>query len=54
MPFGFQKHMNKILDGLPGIVCLIDDILVHGTNQAECDKHCEAVLKHKNIFNLLA
>jgi len=38
--------MNKILDGLPGVVCLIDDILVHGTSQAEHDKHLEAVLKH--------
>ena len=52
MPFGissapkhFQKRMNEILDGLPGVVCLIDDILVHGTSQAQHDKHLEAVLK---------
>jgi len=44
-PEHFQKCMNKILDGLSGIVCLIDDILVHGTSQAEHDKHLEAVLK---------
>jgi len=44
-PEHFQKCMNKILNGLPGIMCLIDDILVHGTSQAEHNKHLEAVLK---------
>ena len=35
LPFGissapevFQKRTKKILDGLPGVVCMIDDILV--------------------------
>ena len=53
MPFGissapehYQKHMNKILDGFPGVVCLIDDILVQGTSKAEHDRNLEAVLKH--------
>ena len=55
MPFGissapehYQKRVNKILDGLPGVVCLIDDILVHGTNKAE---HYRQYL---NVSNLLA
>jgi len=38
MPFGissapehFQKRMNEILSGLPGVVYLIDDILVYSS-----------------------
>jgi len=52
MPFGissapehFQKRMNEILSGLPGVVCLIDDILVYGSTPAEHDKHLQAVLE---------
>ena len=52
IPFGissapehYQKRMNKILDGLSGVVCLIDDILVHGTSKAEHDRNLEAALK---------
>ena len=39
LPFGissapelFQRRMNKILNGLEGVVCLIDDVLVFGRN----------------------
>ena len=49
-PKHYQKRMNKILDGLSGVACLIDDILVYGKSQAEHDRHLEAVLE----FNLLA
>ena len=52
MPFGissapehFQKQMNEILSGLPGVVCLIDDVLVYGSIQEEHDKHLQAVLE---------
>ena len=52
MPFGissapkhFQKRMNEILKDLPGVVCLIDDVLVYGGTEAEDDKHLQAVLK---------
>ena len=52
MPFGissapehFQKRMNEILDGLPGVVCLINNIFVYGTSQAQHDEHLKAVLK---------
>ena len=51
MPFGissapehFQKCTNEILEGLPGVVCLISDILVYGTSQAQHDECLEAVL----------
>ena len=52
MPFGisapehFQKRMNEILSGLPGALCLIDDILIYGSTQAEHDKILQAVLEH--------
>ena len=52
MPFGissspkhYQKRMNKNLDGLSGVVCLIDDILVHGISKAVHDRNLEAALK---------
>ena len=51
MPFGissapehFQKRMNKILEGLPDVVCLVDDILVHGSNEEEHKSRLFAVL----------
>ena len=52
MPFGissapehFQKRINEILSGLPGVMCLIDDILIHGNTQEEHDKHLQAALE---------
>ncbi|KAL5506839.1 hypothetical protein EMCRGX_G008586 [Ephydatia muelleri] len=45
LPFGiasapehFQKVMNKVLSGLDGIVCQMDDTLVFGKSQEEHDK----------------
>ena len=52
IPFGsssapeqFQKQMNEILSGLPGIVCLIDYVLIHGSTQEENDKRIQAALE---------
>ena len=40
LPFGitsaseyFQKRMSEILQGIEGVVCLIDDVLVYGRTQ---------------------
>ena len=51
LPFGitsapevFQKQMSQALDGLDGVVCLMDDILVYGSNQEEHDARLLAVL----------
>lgn len=51
LPFGissvpdhFQKNMQRILKGLPGVECQMDDIIVCGANQAEHDERLEAVL----------
>lgn len=52
LPFGissapelFQKRMNKILEGLEGVVCLMDDMLVIGRNRDEHDQRLKEVLK---------
>ena len=50
MPFGissapehFQCRMNKVLLGLPGVLCLIDDILVYGSSKEEHNEILQAV-----------
>ena len=50
LPFGitsapehFKRCMSDILQGLEGVVCLIDDILVYGKTQEEHDKHLTIV-----------
>jgi len=50
LPFGissgsekFQKNMSQILQGLDGVECNIDDVLVHGKDQTEHDQRLEAV-----------
>ncbi|CAB3999375.1 Retrovirus-related Pol poly from transposon [Paramuricea clavata] len=52
LPFGissgsekFQKYMCQILEGLDGVECNIDDVLVHGATQEEHDGRLEAVLQ---------
>ena len=52
LPFGissapelFQQRMSKLLEGLSGMVCLMDDILIFGSNTAEHDSRLEAALK---------
>ena len=52
LPFGitsapefYQKRMSHILSGLPGVVCMIDDILVFGQSQQEHDQRLDSVLK---------
>ena len=52
LPFGissapevFQRHMNEILSGLPGVLCHVDDILVFGATPSEHDDRLRAVLE---------
>ena len=51
LPFGissapevFQRQMNDILSGLPGVLCHIDDILVVGATPAEHNHRHQTVL----------
>ena len=41
----FQRRMNSMLSGLSGVLCLMDDILVLGKDEAEHDDRLEKVLK---------
>ena len=59
LPFGitsvpefFQKQMSKILNGLPGVLCMMDDILVHGITQQEHDQRLMAVLERLHKANV--
>ena len=52
LPFGisstpehFQKRMSKILAGLDGVVCQMDDVLVFGSNRAHHDARLLAILQ---------
>ena len=52
LPFGiasapelFQKRMSKILEGLDGVVCLMDDVLVIGKDRNEHDLRLRLVLE---------
>lgn len=51
LPFGipsapehFQRRMTQILEGIPGVVCHMDDILVTGATLSEHDRRLEEVL----------
>ena len=44
-PEYFQQQMSEILQGLNGVVCLVDDILVYGNTQEQHDTHLMAVLQ---------
>ena len=53
LPFGissapevYQRRMHHILEGLPGVVCLMDDILIFAQNQKEHDVRLANTLKH--------
>ena len=35
LSINYQKRMMQILKGLPGVKCLVDDILVIGRNQID-------------------
>ena len=41
----FQKNMNQILEGIDGVECSIDDVLIHGKDQQEHDQRVDVVLK---------
>ncbi len=52
LPFGissapelFQKRMSRVLEGLEGVVCQIDDVLVFGKDQSEHDARVTAALE---------
>ena len=48
LPFGlsvsseiFQRHLHQELQGLPGVKCIADDVLIHDTNKADHGSNLE-------------
>ncbi|XP_057695377.1 uncharacterized protein K02A2.6-like [Corythoichthys intestinalis] len=59
LPFGitsapalFQRAMDQILSGLPGVQCYLDDILCTGANDEEHLRNVDAVLKRLRQYGL--
>lgn len=51
LPFGltsapevFQRQISQLLEGLDGVICHFDDIIIYGKNMTEHNKRLEAVL----------
>ena len=51
-PEYFQKRMDSLLHGLPGVLCHMDDILVFGKDKAEHDVRLNAVLERLSKAHL--
>ena len=52
LPFGissapeyFQKKMSEVLEGVSGVACMMDDILVFGSTKEEHDRRLHRVLQ---------
>ena len=59
LPFGissapelFQRRMSTALEGLEGVVCLMDDILIHGKTREEHDKRVLATLERLQKYGI--
>ena len=59
LPFGitsapehFQRRMSETMDSLEGTLCIMDDILIYGSNQEEHDARLKAALDRIQAANL--
>lgn len=41
----FQKRMTELLDGLPGVICQMDDVLIFGSTQEEHNARLSSVFE---------
>jgi len=48
LPFGtavsseiFAKKLAEAIDGLPGVICIAEDVVIHGKSEEEHDRHLE-------------
>ena len=41
----FQKRVHQELQGLPGVKCIADDILIHGTCEADDDSNLDGFMR---------
>ena len=51
-PEHFQKQMLSILSGVEGVLCMINDILVHGKTQEVHDSRLHEVLRRIQSYGL--
>lgn len=51
-PAIFQKLMDQVLQGIDGVICYLDDILITGQDTETHMKHLEEVLKRLKSHNL--
>ena len=59
LPFGitsapehFQRRMSALLEGIEGVVCMMDDVLVHGKDQDQHNDRLLKVLQHLETAGL--
>ena len=52
-PSNFQKIVAQIIDGIPGVKNLLDDIIVSGHTQQQHDDRLECVLKRLSDHNVI-
>ena len=59
LPFGissapehFQRRMSAILEGIDGVLCQMDDILIFGATQSQHDERIREVLKRLQKENV--
>lgn len=53
-PAIFQSIMDRILEGIPHVICYIDDILIGGSTQRESEETLILVLERLRKFNVKA
>ena len=51
-PEVFQRKMQTELQGIEGVICIMDDVLIHGKSQAEHYKRLDVVLTRLNRVNV--
>lgn len=44
VPEHFQRRVNKVLEGMPGMLCHMDNILVRGATFSKQNRRLEEVL----------
>ena len=51
-PAKWQKVMDQVLDGIPFVKCILDDMLVSGRSESEHLQNLEQVLARLQEFGL--
>ena len=60
LPFGlsvsaeiFQRNLIEALRDLPGVLCIADDVIIHGSNQEEHDARLSSFLSRCNEMGIM-